>query len=221
MKKNKDRAKSGKGLRPKASKRKIDMVFDEGDGIEEEGFDRNVAPQADHSLLPITPSEYMLGLAPQLYNYDLQAVYRDAVLRVQQIFTGRLLGIAQTEASREEERRLLSGTLEITVPPGGRAIMTGQSQVTFRPTRVVVDDEAAGFYDVSDIKVGKNSQLVAPHPVSGAVFRAAVSQCLKMDVAQIAMYLTVELVNVSGKPRRFPSVMMFGQAMPEKKWRSL
>ena len=200
---------------PKFHPKSLKMLFKEDS--QEWRNDPPFEESHDHSLLPCTPAEYVLGLAPQLHNYDLQAVYRDAVLRVQQIFTGRLLGIAQTEASREEERRLLSGTLEITVPPGGRAVMTGQSQVTFLPTRVVIDDEAAGFYDIADIKVGKNSQLVAPHPVSGAAFRASVSQRLKMDVAQISMYLTVELVNVSGKPRRFPSVMMFGQFVKENR----
>jgi hypothetical protein len=177
-----------------AKKRKIEMVFDDS----------------------TPPTEHMIGLLPQLYMYDLQAVFRDAVQRVQQIYTGRLLGIAESESTRERDRKLLEGSLEMTVAPGKVAVLLAQPQTRFAPTKVVVDDEAAGWYDVHDVKVGKNSQLISPHPIPGSAFRASSPQSLMMDTAEISMFLAVELVNVSGRPQRFPRVMMVGQIVANR-----
>lgn len=185
-------------------KRKIEMLFD----------NRSQEWRNDPPFR--APTEHSIGLIPQLYQYDLQAIFRDAVQRVQQLYTGRLLGIVEPECNREANQKLLAGELEFMVAPGKVAVLLAQPQMRFKPSKIVIDDESSDWYDVSNVKVGKNSQLISPNPISGAVFRADNLKTFGMDTAEISMFLTVELVNVSGKPRRFPRVTMVGQIVEAK-----
>jgi hypothetical protein len=141
---------------------------------------------------------------------DLQAVFRDAVRRLKGIFTDRILGVGQAELT-ESDRRLLSGELEILVPPGHTVNLVAQPQVVFRPEKLVLDDESADHFQVGDVKVGRNSQLLSSAPVPGTLFKAASTPWMLMDTAQISMYVTVTLTNTSGAPRPVPKVVMLGK----------
>jgi len=207
-----------------AKKSKIEMVFDEGsmDWKEQARLLRRIPTNLKYTPADVStpvstpPAEHAIGLLPQLYMYDLQAVFRDAVQRVQQIYTGRLLGIVESEATRERDRKLLDGELEITVAPGKVVVLLAQPQTRFAPTKVIIDNEASDWYDVCDVKVGKNSQFISPCPIPGSTFRASSQQILTMDTAEISMFLTVELVNVSGRTRRFPRVTMVGHIVTNR-----
>lgn len=156
--------------------------------------------------------EYSLGFSGGLRDTDVQACFRQAVLRVRQIYADRLVGMGEVrdDEAKLADQKLLDGELVYLVPPGHTIHLQAQPQVDFKPERLVIDDESADWYDVFDIKVGKNSQLISSDRLPGSNFKSAVSRGQSMDTVKISMYVTVSLVNVSGKPRRIPRVMMTG-----------
>jgi hypothetical protein len=141
---------------------------------------------------------------------DLRAVFRDAVRSLRGIFTDRILGVGQVSLT-ESDKKLLGGELEFLVPPGHTFHLTAQPQVVFRPEKLVLDDESADHFQVDDVKVGKNSQFLSACSMPGTLFKAATTPQMKMDTAQISMFVTVTLTNTSGSPRPVPQVSMLGK----------
>jgi len=166
-------------------------------------------PSADGQL---ATREYLLGLHIHITDEDVKSNVRIAVARMRKIWAHRASGLSIQQSPEEEEldRKLLAGELEILVAPGQTISLHAQPQVVFRPTHLVLDDEAAEWYDVVDVKVGKNSQLVSGDRLPGTAFRASTSPCCKMDIAQISMYCAVSVVNVSDRPQRLPRAMLRG-----------
>ena len=58
----------------------------------------------------------------------------------------------------------------VTTSPAQQLILTAQPQVIFKPERFCVTRECAGHFAIDDIKVGMNSQLVAPGSISARLF---------------------------------------------------
>jgi hypothetical protein len=160
-----------------------------------------VAECADHAL------SFPRHLTSEV---DLQAVFRKAVQDLKEIFTNRILGVGQVVLT-ESDRKLLSGELEILVPPGHTVNLTTRPQVVFRPEKLVLDDESADHFQVYDVKVGRNSQFLSSYPMPGTLFKATTSPWLKMDTAQVSMDVTVTLTNTSGVARPVPRVVMLGK----------
>ena len=90
-----------------------------------------------------------------------------------------------------------------------------QPQVIFCPERLVIPESIADHFVITDIKVGKNSQLVSTGSLPASVFTSRSGACrLKMDVAQISMMITVSIINTSKKGRSFQGTI-FGPAWEE------
>lgn len=157
--------------------------------------------------------EYSLGFCGGLSDTDVRACFREAVNRIRQIYVDRMLGRISPED--EVTKKLLDGEFEYLVPPGHTINITAQPQVTFKPERLILDDEAAEWYDVADIKVGRCSQLVSSSMLPGTAFKAGVSPIQSMDTVQISMLVTLSLINVSTKPRRPPRAMMTGRGVDQ------
>jgi len=156
-------------------------------------------------------SDHALGFPRYLASeVDLQAAFREAVHRLREIFTNRILGAGQVELT-ESDQKLLGGELVILVPPGHTLNLVAQPQVVFRPEKLVLDDESAENFQVADVKVGKNSQFLSAAPMPGSLFKAATTPWMKMDTAQVSMYVTVTLTNTSGVARPVPKVTMLGK----------
>jgi hypothetical protein len=118
-------------------------------------------------------------------------------------------------------RRVNSGALLRSVPPRnareyalglGSTTVAGQSsaninvqpQVIFRPERLVVPSNIAVDFLITDIKVGKNSQLVSTGALPAVMFTEnAFGVRLKMDTAQISMFVTVSVTNQNPAARNF------------------
>ena len=118
-------------------------------------------------------------------------------------------------------RRVASGALLRSVPPRnareyalglGSTSVTGtssaninvQPQVIFRPERLVVPSNLAVDFLITDIKVGKNSQLVSTGALPAVMFtEQAFGVRLKMDTAQISMFVTVSVTNQNPAARNF------------------
>jgi len=98
------------------------------------------------------------------------------------------------------------------VPPRGSCSLYGQPQVVFRPERLVIDDNSCRTFAVTDIKVGRNSQLAGCDGlIPGSSCTAyAFGVRLKCDTAQIGMYVGVDLVNQTDDWQPFPSATFIG-----------
>jgi len=82
--------------------------------------------------------------------------------------------------------------------------------VAFRPERLEVPPEVAESFLLTDIKVGKNSQLLSPGAVPMSVFLDRRHQYLRlrMDVAQLAMFVTVSVTNATAVSRNFTGALV-------------
>jgi hypothetical protein len=135
---------------------------------------------------------------------------------------------ARANASKQAlmRKRVAAGALLRTLPPrSAREFVIGlgstalpglssaniavQPQVIFRPERIVIPSNLAADFLITDIKVGKNSQLVSPGAIPAVVFvENAFGVRLKMDTAQIAQFITISVTNQNGAARNFQGAII-------------
>lgn len=96
-----------------------------------------------------------------------------------------------------------------TIAAGASATLTQRPQIIFRPERIVIPAAVAAFFQVTDVKVGKNSQFVSSGAVPAATFaETAFGVRLKMDTVQISQDLIIEVTNIDVAARRFLAAMI-------------
>ena len=131
-------------------------------------------------------------------NAKKQAMARDLLRR--RVQAGSLLRSVSPRSSREYALGLGSTSV------GGQASanINVQPQVIFRPERLVVPSNIAVDFLITDIKVGKNSQLVSTGALPAVMFTEnAFGVRLKMDTAQISMFVTISVTNQNPAARNF------------------
>jgi hypothetical protein len=127
-----------------------------------------------------------------------QAKARDLLRR--RVAAGTLLRNVSPRSSREYALGL--GSTSVT--GNGSANINVQPQVIFRPERLVVPSNIAVDFLITDIKVGKNSQLVSTGALPAVMFTEnAFGVRLKMDTAQISMFVTISVTNQNANARNF------------------
>jgi hypothetical protein len=119
-----------------------------------------------------------------------------------------------TEFCPPSSRDYALGFGSTLVKANSSANINVQPQVVFRPERLVIPASIAEDFLITDIKVGKNSQLVSTGAIPAAAFTSARSEanCMMMDTAQISMFVTVSVTNTSDKDRYFQCVI-FGPSV--------
>ena len=129
---------------------------------------------------------------------------KQALMR-KRISAGALLRTLPPRSAREFVIGLGS-----TAVPGLASINVGvQPQVIFRPERIVIPSTIAADFLITDIKVGKNSQLVSPGAIPSVVFvENAFGVRLKMDTAQIAQFITISVTNQNPAARNFQGAII-------------
>jgi len=116
------------------------------------------------------------------------------------VAAGALLRGVPPRAAREYALGLGS----TSVSGNSSANINVQPQVIFRPERLVVPSNLAVDFLITDIKVGKNSQLVSTGALPAVMFtEVAFGVRLKMDTCQIAMFVTVSVTNQNPAARNF------------------
>ena len=101
-------------------------------------------------------------------------------------------------------REYALGLGSTSVTGNSSANINVQPQVIFRPERLVVPSNIAVDFLITDIKVGKNSQLVSTGALPAVMFtEQAFGVRLKMDTAQISMFVTVSVTNQNPQARNF------------------
>jgi hypothetical protein len=137
-------------------------------------------------------------LAKKKGNARKQAMARDLLRR--RVQAGALLRSVSPRSSREYALGLGS----TSVAGNSSANINVQPQVIFRPERLVVPSNIAVDFLITDIKVGKNSQLVSTGALPAVMFTEnAFGVRLKMDTAQISMFVTISVTNQNPAARNF------------------
>ncbi len=123
---------------------------------------------------------------------------------------GTLLKKTVPQNSREYPIGFDSGS---DVPGLGSATLRQQPQIIFRPERLVIVSAIASFFNVEDIKVGKNSQTVASGAIPASSFaETAFGVRMKLDTAQISQDIILSVTNIDAAPHRFRATF-FGEAV--------
>jgi hypothetical protein len=131
-------------------------------------------------------------------NAKKNAMARDMLRR--RVQAGSLLRSVSPRSSREYALGLGS----TSVAGNSSANINVQPQVIFRPERLVVPSNIAVDFLITDIKVGKNSQLVSTGALPAVMFTEnAFGVRLKMDTAQISMFVTISVTNQNAAARNF------------------
>jgi hypothetical protein len=94
------------------------------------------------------------------------------------------------------------------IAPAGTATILQQPQVPFRGTRLMVPSDIAGSFIITDIRVGKNSQLpvVGALPCRGFQENATDAQFV-WDTAQISQQIAIAVMNIGGAPATFRALL--------------
>ena len=147
-------------------------------------------------------SDDSLGAARKRHARSNQA--KQDMLR-KRIAAGALLRTLPPRSARE----FVIGLGSTALPGLSSANISVQPQVIFRPERIVIPSNLAADFLITDVKVGKNSQLVSPGAIPAVVFvENAFGVRLKMDTAQIAQFITISVTNQNGSARNFQGAII-------------
>lgn len=140
---------------------------------------------------------------------DMNAVRQEAAIRAASRNAVMLKNIEPTHA------RVFPMGFEspAAIESGDSVLIIARPQVIFRPEYLRVPSDIAGDFVVDDIKVGKDSQFVAPGPIPARLLQEnAIGSRMQMDTAQISQEITVAVTNRSGAERIF-AAGMWGNAV--------
>jgi hypothetical protein len=152
----------------------------------------------DESGAFVGEAEIMGAIRKKKANMKKNAMARDILRR--RVQSGALLRSVPPRNAREYALGLGS----TSVAGSSSANINVQPQVIFRPERLVVPSNLAVDFLITDIKVGKNSQLVSTGALPAVMFTEnAFGVRLKMDTAQISMFVTVSVTNQNPNARNF------------------
>lgn len=85
------------------------------------------------------------------------------------------------------------------VAAGAAGSASAQPQVVYRPEKLVIPSDIAGSFDLTDVKVGKDSQFVAPGNIPARAFsETAVDNLLSFHGVAISQIITISVINTGG-----------------------
>jgi hypothetical protein len=94
------------------------------------------------------------------------------------------------------------------VAPGDEEDIEIKPQVLFRGERLAIAQSIARYFDVLDIKVGKDSQLAATGPLTGEAFETrAVGVRMELDTAEPGIVITLRVKNIDTAAHDFKAVL--------------
>lgn len=83
---------------------------------------------------------------------------------------------------------------------GGTAAISTQPQIPFRGERLIIPSDFAGSLLITDVKVGKNSQLAAANPLPARAYtEQGWGNDMHLDTADVSQFVTLNLTNNAGQ----------------------
>jgi hypothetical protein len=106
------------------------------------------------------------------------------------------------------ERQFPIGFQFDNVAPGAEEDIEVKPQVYFRGERLAIAQSTARYFDVLDIKVGKDSQLAATGALTGEAFETrAVGVRMELDTAKPGIVITLRVRNIDTAAHDFKAVL--------------
>lgn len=145
-------------------------------------------------------------VAPPVATPQQRAMYQRRISAMPGYPGGQTL---RTRAPSRAREQMLGFDSVATIAAAATASITSRPQVTFRPDRLVVAGAVAASFLINDLKIGKNSQLLAGVAVPAEAFgQTAFGVRLKMDTAQVSQDIILNVTNISAGALRFNAVMI-------------
>ena len=108
----------------------------------------------------------------------------------------------------QHERQFPIGFELTNIAAGDEEDIEVKPQVLFRGERLAIAQSIARYFDVLDIKVGKDSQLAATGPLTGEAFETrAVGVRMELDTAQPGIVITLRVKNIDTAAHDFKAVL--------------
>ena len=118
-------------------------------------------------------------------------------------------GVTVRQQGPQRARQFPLGFPTTPIAATSSVTITAQTQVVFRPRRLVIPSDIAGSLLVNDLKVGKNSMFPSADPIPARVFtETAVGVDLQLDTAQVSQIISLALENTSGAPVTFNAAII-------------
>lgn len=117
--------------------------------------------------------------------------------------------VLQQYAPMKGRQLILGFSSTGTVAAGATVDIIQRPQLTFRPERIVIPAAVGANFNVSDIRIGKDSQFLSAGAIPAAVFaEGAFGVRLKMDTCQIAQDIDLRVINISAGALNFFAAMI-------------
>lgn len=122
--------------------------------------------------------------------------------------------LLQTQEPHKDGQLVLPMSSSGTIAAGTAATITARPQTkAYRPQRIVVANSIAGFFTISDIKVGNKSQFVQAGTIPAEAFvQGAFGVAMRMDTVQTAQDFVFQVNNIDAAARSFLCVV-FGRSV--------
>ena len=119
---------------------------------------------------------------------------------------GRRMRVVREEP--KNQRQFPIGFELANIAPGDEEDIEVKPQVLFRGERLAIAQSIARYFDVLDIKVGKDSQLAATGALTGEAFETrAVGVRMELDTAQPGIVITLRVKNIDTAAHDFRAVL--------------
>jgi hypothetical protein len=119
---------------------------------------------------------------------------------------GRRMRVVREEP--KNQRQFPIGFELAAIAPGDEEDIEVKPQVLFRGERLAIAQSIARYFDVLDIKVGKDSQLAATGALTGEAFETrAVGVRMELDTAQPGIVITLRVKNIDTAAHDFRAVL--------------
>ena len=119
------------------------------------------------------------------------------------------VAVKQHSPSKSFRLPLPIDTGAVAVVAGAAAVISLLPVQPFRATQLRLDPVAAPNFQITDIKVGRKSQLLGAGAIPATAFSALNPDCrVSFDTAQTSEPLVITVVNVSGAAARLTGVLL-------------
>lgn len=169
-------------------------------------------PQYAAGALPQYQAAYAAGAAAAVAQMQAQGGPPNATPAGNAIAYGGALGVQQRDAT--QARLFPLGFVQLAVAALATATITSRPQILFRPQRIVIPTALAAFFVITDIRIGKDSQLVQATELPAEIFSpVAVGVMLTLDTAQQGCDVSLTVRNTDGAAPHDFRATMFGAAV--------
>ena len=158
------------------------------------------APHLGHPMHPHAP--------PHMMEHQMHPMHMEQHAPHGQPGPHHPRGVRVIREEPRHSRQFPIGFQMDNVAAGDEEDIEVKPQVLFRGERLAIAQSIARYFDVLDIKVGKDSQLAATGSLTGEAFETrAVGVRMELDTAEPGIVITLRIKNVDSAAHDFKAVL--------------